>query len=380
MAEETTVEELVVTAPRKPKAETPARPRAELRQPRGVVTINGTRIDWESFEVETNAFSEADQFRVTLPTSSLPPEFDAAWWSTTPKAEVEIFAGFPVDAEAYAAADLTSLILGQVDDVDFEPSTGTLQISGRDLTALLVDAKTSAKYPNNSASSIVEKLAAAHGLTPVVTATSAKAGKYYSGDHVRLQSSRTEWELISYLAREEGFVAYVTGRELHFEPPAEDGEPVVLTYTPGEGGGPPTFDGCRVRFTRSLTIAKDITVRVRAWNAKQKKGFTKTARRAKSGAEAQEYSYSIPNLQPEEAQQRANKILVELTQQEMKVSIEGPADVVLKISDRIEIRGTGTGWDQAYHLDTITRRMSTDDGFEWSLTAKNHPTDSEAIP
>jgi hypothetical protein len=56
----------------------------------------------------------------------------------------------------------------------------------------------------------------------------------------------------------------------------------------------------------------------------------------------QEYSYSIPGLTPEQAQQRANQLLAELSRHEVRLAMSGPADNLLRKSDLIEFTGTGT--------------------------------------
>lgn len=352
----------------------------EARQPRSVVKVNGERLDAVSWRVECNALHQADTFSVTFALSAMPAGKDRAWWASEGKIEVEIFAGFPADVDQFDESELKSLIVGRIDDVDLNPGTRSVQVSGRDYTADLIDTKTSEKFPENRASDIVSKIAARHGLTPNVEATTTKVGSYYKRDHVRLQDNSTEWELLTWLAREEGFTVFVRGKELHFKPKPEDAKPRVFKWVdPTSTEGSPKFEATDLNFSRSLTLAKDVKVTVRSWNSKAKKAYTKTAKRThpKGSGELQEFSYVIPNLTPEQAQQRANKLLAELSQHEMKVEIAGPADNDLTISDRIEIRGTGTAFDQVYYPESITLSMSDREGYGWQIAAKNHSADSE---
>lgn len=358
------------------------------RQPRGIVQINGISVPWITLEVDNNTYYAADSFRVLLPLSALPKGAQIADLFSTADVFVEVFTGFPADPDNYTATELTSLIYGKADDIPAEFHETTIEITGRDLTAGMIDTKTSEKYTNLTSSAIVTKIAGNHGLTPVVTATTTKVGRYYESDHVRLQDDRTEWDLITWLAREEGFVAYVQGKELHFEPPAKASQdPYVIQYAPGQNA-PDDGSVPVLKISHAKTLAKDIVVTVKSWNRKQAKGFTKTAKasHAKSGIKssapiktgsAQEYSYIIPNLDADQAQQRANQILAELSKHEMKLEVEGPADNLLQRTDVIQVQGTGAATDIVFFPSSITRSMEFDGGYHWTIQAKNHGPETQ---
>ena len=353
---------------------------SSARQPRGLIQINGARVEsWVNWSIESNSLYRADTFSLIFALHGLPAHHDAAWFAEQTKADIEIFAGVPSDPDNFTASELTSLLQGRADEIEVDWVGGLIEITGRDRTADFIDNKTTEKYPNLTSSQIVEKLAAKHGLKPVVTATSTLVGKFYEIDKVRLQDDRTEWDLLTWLAREEGFVVYVKGTELHFEPaPDENQDPWVLKYTPATTGAP-DLNATALKTTRTLTVAKDITVTVRSWNHKQKKAFVKKATRAKgSGPNVQQYSYTIAGLTPEQAQQRANQILAQLSKHEVKLSFDAPADTILTIRNTVQLQGTGTAFDQTYFPDTIHREMGQ--GFSMTVTAKNHSPESEPTP
>jgi len=362
----------------------PIQPQA--RQPRGVVKINGVRTQWVSWELDNNAFYQADTFRVKLALSAQP---DPTIFASASELDVEIFAGFPADPANYTEAELKSLIYGLVDDVTYDPVQAVVELSGRDFTSVLVDTKTTDKWPNLTASQIAEQIAKAHDLTPVVTATTAKVGTYYEIDHARLSTQRSEWDVLTYLANEEGYMVYVRGRELHFEPrPSPDAEPYVLTWqAPTTERGHAIFDGKSVMFSRNLTLAKDVTVYVRSWNAKNNQGFTQKAKSARTKntvlkkaaqpiGEPQVYTFNIPGLTPEQALQRAQSLLREITAHEVKMTAHLPADNVLDITKMIQVVGTGTAFDQMYYPDSIIRQMSLSDGYQMTIHGKNHSPES----
>lgn len=361
----------------------PIQPQA--RQPRGIVKINGIRTAWISWELDNNAFYQADTFRVRLALAAQP---DPTIFAAASELDVEIFAGFPPDPDNYTEADLQSLIYGLVDDVSYDPVSAIIDLSGRDFTGVLIDSKTTEKWPNLTASQIAAKIATAHDLTPVVTKTTRKAGTYYEIDHARLNTQRSEWDLLTFLANEEGMRVYVKGRALHFEPLPTETDPYVLTWQPPTSErGYPIFDGKSVMFSRNLTLAKDVTVYVRSWNAKNKKGFTQKAKSqrtkntvlkkaSKPYGEPQVYTFNIPGLTPEQALQRAQSLLRDITMHEVKLVAEMPADNVLNITTMIQVVGTGTAFDQMYYPDSIVRTMSMSDGYKMTIHGKNHSPES----
>lgn len=359
-----------------------------VRQPRGMVKINGTPVHgWLNWEVVENAFREASTFTVTFALSALPVAMNEAWMVSQTAIGVEILAGFPTDPANFGSAELDSLIIGNVDQVHFDPSGRTLELSGRDLTSLLIDAKTTEKFQNQTASDVATILANRHGLTPVVTATSDKVGRFYQIDHTITTYAQTEWDLMTQMARWAQSVVYVKGRSLYFKPaPDPASAPTYpVKWMPASALAPFSANVTRVNFSRTLTVGNTITVTVRSWNQKQRKGFSATypqnhAKGIKVGSAtspAQLYSYAIANLTQEQATQRAQAIYNELIRNEMRMSATLPADNVLDVMHVIPVTGTGTAFDQSYFPESITRHMGMDSGYVMDVTARNHSNDVE---
>lgn len=361
-------------------------------QPRSVVKVCGAVMAGVvSWEVDSNTFYQADTFRLLIAIDA-PGALDAAWFAgLNADTPVEIYAGFPSNPSAFNEGDLELLLSGVASAVDFNPTDRTIELTGSDLTEKLANTKTSEKWPNKTASDIATDIAKRHGLTPVVTATTTKAGRFYEIDHVRMTDERSEWDLLTWLAHEEQFAVYVKGNALHFEPRPTPGDDsyLLLWEPPDDSRGSPRFNGKTLNLTRSLSLSRDIIVTVRSWNAKAAKGFSRTVRATKTGVkskssapqtgspDAQLYSYTIPGLTPEEALQKALSILADLSQHEMRLTMTGPADNLLTTRTPIELRGTGTAWDQLYYPESIIRRMSMADGYSWTVQAKNSSPETE---
>lgn len=357
-----------------------------VRHPRGAVLINGTPVAWESWDVSNNATSDADEFAVSIPMASLPKDLPIGQLADGRALQVEIRAGVFDDPAKASPERLTSLILGRTDDVVLDPVRGVVELSGRDLTGALIDRKSAEKFANLTASQIVTKVAERVGLTPVVTKTSTLAGRYYAIDHALTTREMSEWELLQWLAQQEDFVVVVSGRELYFGPRKTQEGPYVLQWQPPQQSGAAAFNGERLMLRRNLTVARDVTVTVRSWNPRSKTLITATYPRSKtkgaapgtSGASAPDgFVRNIPGLTQEQALQRAQTIHAQITAHEMRMEATVPGDVELNVHSAIELRGTGTPFDQRYYPESISRRMSMVEGFQMTVRAKNRAPENE---
>jgi len=270
----------------------------------------------------------------------------------------------------------TSLIQGQADSIHIDPIRNTIEIDGRDLTARLLDARSQETFANQTSSEIATTLAGRHSLTPVVTATTTLAGRYYGAEHDRItlgQFSRatTEWDLLTFLAAREGFEVFVSGQSLYFQPRNQTATPVLLT--PG--------DCVTLSLERALTLARDIEVTVKSWNTRNQAAFTQTARSAANGSRGgtpQRIVVVRPNLQPNDALQLAQRILADLTAHERIVHVDLPGELTLTSRSLITLSGTGTDFDQTYYIAELDRHFSVAHGYTQRLRLKNAAAPSDS--
>jgi len=344
------------------------------RRPRGLVKVNGdVTPGWVSWEVDNNAYDQADTFRIAFAAAQLPAGRDAAWWPCQKTIAIEILAGLPGNPENFTTADLDSVIDGEVDEIHYDPVRGILDISGRDLTTRLSDAKTSEKFLNLTSSQIAERIAARHNLKAVVTKTTTPAGRYYEIDHNRFNDQSSEWELLTGLAHEEQFMVYVKGQTLYFRPLPTPGDDCYrLQWQPPTGErGYALFNGKTLRFSRNLMAIHENQVIVRSWNAKQKKRFV-AAVPATAPADGRIYHYTIPGLDKRQTLRRAQALHQQIARHEMKLTAELPADGVLDVTRLIQVSGTGTAFDQHYYPSSVVRHMSASEGYTMTVDASNH--------
>lgn len=360
------------------------------RRPRGFVKLNGQLTPVLGFRVLGNSHFQCDTFEFTLTAFQQPDSFGLDFWGADDTSDVmaEVMLGFlGAEDDENATPPLDSLLIGEVDDVDADPLTGIITVTGRDLTGRLIDNKVSQNWPDRTASQIVTDLASKAGLTPQVTATKTPVGRYAKGQYAQLGRETPIWDLISVLADQEGFDAYVKGTTLYFGPSQVDsGTPLAIQLT--TSGAPITANVEDIKLRRSLTLAKDITVTVISYSASKKTPIKAVARRqgaAKSastsfrtGKTAQNYTIRKPGLTQQQASDLAQKTLTELSRHERTFSASLASDTSTQSRTKATISGTATGWDTDYFVDTVTRDFS-EGQLTMSITGKNHQIESEAV-
>ena len=359
----------------------PRGPSGIARSPRPYVLLNGEKLPVQavkSVEVTNASHFTADTYRLELAVGGLPAAYGPAYWAESQNDLVSI-------GVSMAGEVPDPLIVGQVDDIDWSPFGTTITISGRDLSAGLIDSKTAEKFQNRTASQIAEVLAERQGLTASVEKTSTLAGTYYEIDHAIATHEQTEWDLLTYLAQREDFDLWVSGTTLYFRPPpGQKTPPFVLLASTDDGTGF-AANVERLDLRRSQTLARDVIVKVRSWNQKHQRAFTVTAKRSqvkksqRVGGEAQTYSFVRPNLTQDQAQQLAESYAEEITRHERVLTASLPGDNQLVTRNLVRLVGTGTDWDQIYYPDTVSRRLSMAEGYRMELKAKNHSTQDAVL-
>ncbi|WP_313188890.1 type IV secretion protein Rhs [Pantoea sp.] len=345
--------------------------------------LNGMDVPFVSFSIENNAFRGAGTFDLMLAISALPPAMRMLnWWALQTTIRVELF----ISIITRAGTDEKKHITGNIDSWHYDPARFEISAEGRDFTARLIDAKTPGEsFRNLTSSQIATMLAQRHGLTPVVTATTQRVGEYYQIDTAHLTGEQTEWDLITTLAGIENFSVYVNGDSLHFEPkrdPASPDDYVIRWQPPGMQAYPQCNISDDLSFSRSLTIAKGVSVEVLSWNAKRKNkqfmasypGPGKSTVPGKTSSETQVYRVIRNGLTPEAAHALAQSIYRQVVQHEMKFSGSTAGDNLLMPDMQVRIQGTKSPFDQIYRCDRVRRTLSLETGYTMHMSGKNHGT------
>lgn len=354
--------------------------------------ISGSPVSLTAYlnwSVTNNSYYEADTFHVELAVSALPDDNDKLWFSQATELFVEIFAGIPADPTAPTVGELDSLIFGRVDDIEYDIVGTTMSLTGRDLTGVFIDSKIADEYVNQTSSQIASSLAGKHGITANVSATKTKVGTYYQIDQTLMQANRSEWDLLCYLARHEGFVVFVQAQTLYFaEDPRTGSDSYVIQWQQPQDGGPPSANAVSLSFSRNMTVAKGISVTVRSTSLTGNSPIVQSyptgpkqiaAGKASPYGGAQAYYFNLaPGHTAIDCEQYAQKMYQQIASHAMKVKGELHADNILSVQVPMKVTGTGTDWDQDYFVMSVVRTMSMEDGYSMSFEAQNTTADLAA--
>jgi phage protein D len=319
-----------------------------VEEPRIRISMAGTVLPGVvALELESVGYAAADRFRVGFALGA------------TALSNVAFFAGLAGQrvtiAMATAGVGFSTLLVGQVDNVRIDVAERIAELSGRDLTALMVDAEISAAYVNQTSSQIATTIANRCGLTPVVTPTSTLVGQYYERDHARgalglNARATTEWNLLVALAQAEGFEVDVVGQSLVFGPSAA-AAPVMVSVN----------DFTRLSVDYAATLPGGANVR--SWNARNK-----AVSQASAGA-GTATSLIRPNLSTAQAQGLAKAHASAISGQAMVLLGTMPGDVSLLQGAVMQLSGTGSMFDAAYTVMAVTRSVSAAHGFRQVVRA-----------
>lgn len=362
-------------------------PLTQWRRPRARILADGVEVNGlVRADVISNNWYQADRFTAEIALSAADPASDfVQTWDNKLPILIDIQIAFlPIGAAEGSVQDWQSLFQGEIDHMHFELQERYLRIEGRDLSARLIEYTTNATYANNTSSEIATILANDVGLTPHVVATTTKVGQYYQLEHDKITLNNfshhtTGWDLLTYLAQQEGYDLFVQGHDLYFQPRVDaNSDPFVVPYVAPDRETPyPAMTVSTIRMERSLTVAKDVQVQVKTWNSKRKHSFVVT-KKAQGSASAkslkqptQNYVFVKPNMTPEEADRFADAMIHEITKHERIVQISMPGELTLTPRMMLKLDGTGTSFDQAYFVDEIVRTISFSGGFTQTVRVKN---------
>lgn len=333
---------------------------------RAILMIGGTQVQFTEWSATHSGVMDAGQFEA----KAAAPFSDWAWWSQQTEILVDVFVGTPKDPQNYTTDDLTMIMTARCDSIEIDAGRFEVRLSGRDMSSLLIDNKTTDKWPNLTSSEIAQQIASQWGFESQITATKTPVGRFYAADHVVLAKADTYWNILNYLAQREGFQCFVLGKTLYFGKygAVSSNEPYVINFD--SSANVPVANASALRFERDLTLAQDLSVTVRSYHGFYGESFKATATSTKTIKSVekfarlaqirQKYDFTIPGLTQPECALKAQSILQELSRHELKVEAELPMDSILFPWVNLQVEGTGTPWDALYMPMRVTRRMSMD--------------------
>jgi len=247
------------------------------------------------------------------------------------------------------------VITGVIDNIRVEIVDNTVILTGRDLSARLIDTEILQTFSNQTSSQIAVSICERQGLTPNVTDTSTPVGQYYELEHVRnalalYGRGTTEWNLLCALAEAEGFSLSVTGTTLNFGPPSA----AAVVY---------------VSTTSFMSLVFDVLpnlpsgVTVKSWSSRNKAGITQSA------GSGPGVTLVRPNLTAQLAQTLAAQHWGALTSHGVMMDATMPGDLTLQPGMKLVLSGTDSQLDQVYSMSAIRRSIDGHEGFVQQILA-----------
>lgn len=304
------------------------------------------------------SLEEADHFSFTIENAFDPIENELKWIDKFLPAtkRITIWMGY--------ANKLKMILVGMVTSVSVKfPSSGMpqLEVSGLDLSNLLMQKKEPRSWNNMKHSDLVESLAKEYKLKREVEDTKVTFPK------ISKDSGKNDYQLIQTLAQRNYFEFFVFGDTLYFRKPALESDPVLTL----------AWRKNLLSFQPELNFAGQVQeVEVRGWDPKAKKEIIGTARvgdeagkqshsKEKSGGELVSTSSSdkisetarYPVFSQQEADQLAKSILNKHAEGLIKGSGESIGIPEIQPGKRIRLEGLGKRFSKAYYIEKSTHTI-----------------------
>jgi prophage tail gpP-like protein len=337
--------------------------RSEIQAPQ--ILLNGVDVAGAvlDYEVDTEGASTPSRFSVRLARGALPAARSFAWMAGRSDMQVEI----------RRAAGRSALILGDVDRLGLAPFEDEVTLAGRDLTGRLADAPARSAHKNRTAADIIREIAEGHGLSCAIEGGEALAGLVYQVDHAKLSLERSEWDLISGLARANGLRAQVAGRALTLTPlarPASVAE-ILVCARPTPGGLTPLG----LRLDRDQRLSGEVTFEVESFHARTGRANRWTAKASGSSEtpplSARRLAARAVGLDGQQTRARAEQLLTEVMGNEIRLSARFDFSAVVDPQARIRLAGFGAPFDRAYQPLRVAWRWSSNSGGMIELDARS---------
>jgi phage protein D len=330
-------------------------------QPRSIVRLDGNKTFFLNWSVNLNSNRYASDFTISLPfkiTNNVKKDYlistndGTSLLFTKSNILVEIFVGFPQNAQSYTTNDLTRIMYGYVDTIELNLSEHgeVINLTGRSQVAPLLDNKTTNKFQNMTSSAVARMFAKNHGLNTQIQDTYTLAGHYYSGDSINMTKDNCEWDILAYLADNEGFEVMVWDNTLYFMPASAIQS--KLTTNPLDYAWGWNILECQI--SRSPHAAKNIIVNVHSFNKSTHKHIKAKAQRNTTYQTSVNQTYYYTGLTQDQAQKRANSLLDQLSKMELIAQMQVSGNSKLIPNQPINLQGVGKGLSQTYYIRKAT--------------------------
>lgn len=300
----------------------------------------GGRFVIEKGIVQQSAQRKSSTFHCTIPISE-EGAYDAL---------AQIGGDDEVTIEVMTRGATSTLITGQIDDVDFNYIGRKIIVTGRDKSAKLHENKSSEKWVNKSTTDVVKDLVGRVGMSGTFGSLGTMAGKILEQDFVKLSDNVSFAYVIHKMAERDGARWWVDANgQFHY---AQLNSPTgVYSIYVDQSAMPIRSDCLHLRVTENKQAAKSIKASVKAWHPKDKKVYEHTTTIPGKGG-TKEYSYHIPTLKQDQVEAHAKAQANEKARHELKVRASVVGDPTVAAGMGLSLTGTRY-YDQTFDIDTV---------------------------
>jgi phage protein D len=310
------------------------------------IAVNGTNYPVTDGHVCQQKKKTTSDFHVTVP-MSYPGALEAL---------IGLQKSTPVSILVSTRGEQATLLTGTALKIMPSFIKRTISVSGQDQSSALHQMKVSQKFQNMTGSQIVQQLAAQAGLSVQADSSALMAGKIVNTDYARLADNVSIAQVIHKLAEFDGARWFVQNGTLFYQLQDNPQGTYTLNYVPPTPGNPMQSDCLELNFTINVLALGGGMVTVKSWHPRQAQAFQGQATFGNGGGNTN-YTFHVPNLMQDHAQQHAQSKANEIGMNAVTVYARVVGDPTINVAMDLQVNGTGTSLDSTYSFDSITHEF-----------------------
>lgn len=241
----------------------------------------------------------------------------------------------------------------------------------------MIGTRTDEAFVNTPVSGVVSQLAGKAGVGTNIQGGGQMAGHTYDYSEYRYNTDyQNVWDAIQEMAYQVGNHAFVDAatKTLNFvQPTWVNGNYSVVYVPPSEstvGGntGPNSYDQSNVAI--QLLCGHDCTLQGgSSWTADGSFSYDDKTYTGKSGGGDKQFYGQHPGRTQEQQQTRSSGDKALTDQHSLTIEVTAPGDPSVTASTGVTLSGTGSAWDTQYVMQSVTHRVSFDQGYTMEIVA-----------
>lgn len=243
-----------------------------------------------------------------------------------------------------------NILVGEVDNVDFDYTGRKIHASGRGIGAKLHENMTSEKFLNKKGSDIAKDFAGRVGLGFTGDASTLLHGKLLQQDYVKLTDNVSFAYIIQKCAELDNARWFVDNNgTLNYLSTSNPSGTYSINYA--YTGLEVISDAKHLRVAKNVQAGKNIVVMVRSWHSKDKQAYEDSATVDGNGGPLN-YFYDIPNLKKDHVKKHADSRSKEAARHRIRIDATVVGDPTCNVQMVLSVNGTS--FAGTYEMDCVS--------------------------